>query len=129
MQGCRHVYLLYTSHMKRFNLLPIRNNQYKNVDYFQRNARGGHLVFQNEAIFSPREAYPSNLVFLLRVLMPKISTCCGGGAANAKPKYPPDASIGYNNLTYDFRFSIHTSTLQYFHNYMLESARCKVEGA
>ena len=56
----------------------------KNVDYFQRNARGGHLVFQNEAIFLPREAYPpmnisckfgepSCCCFPLRVLTPKIS--------------------------------------------------------
>ena len=22
--------------------------------------------------------------------------CCGGGVANAKPKYPPDVSGGYN---------------------------------
>ena len=48
----------YVISMKRFNLLPMKNSQYKNVDYFQRNARGGHLVFQNEAIFLPREAYP-----------------------------------------------------------------------
>ena len=80
----------------------------KNVDYFQRNARGGHLVFQNEAIFSPREAYPPMKIsckfggpswcsFPLRALMPKISTCGGGGGvASAKPKYPPDASGGYN---------------------------------
>ena len=25
-----------------------------------------------------------------------MSTCCSGGVANAKPKYPPDASCGYN---------------------------------
>ena len=50
--------MLYISPMKRLNLLPMRNRQYKNVDYFQKNAHGGHLVFQNEAIFSPREAYP-----------------------------------------------------------------------
>ena len=57
MQGGRgHVYVSYISPMKRFNLLPMSNSQYKNVDYFQRNARGGHLVFQNEAIFLPREA-------------------------------------------------------------------------
>ena len=30
----------------------------ENVDNFQRNARGGHFVFQNEADFLPREAYP-----------------------------------------------------------------------
>ena len=74
----------YISPMKRFNLLPMRNSQYKNVDYFQRNARGGHLVFQNEATFLPREAYPpmkisckfgepSCCCFPLRALTPKIS--------------------------------------------------------
>ena len=74
----------YISPMKRFNLLPMRNSQQKNVDYFQRNARGGHLVFQNEAIFLPREAYPpmkisckfgepSCCCFPLRALTPKIS--------------------------------------------------------
>ena len=36
----------------------MRTSQQKRVDNFQRNARGGHLVFQNEANFSPREAYP-----------------------------------------------------------------------
>ena len=36
----------------------MRNSLWKNVDNFQRNARGGHFVFQNEANFSPREAYP-----------------------------------------------------------------------
>ena len=34
--------------------------------------------------------------FPLRALTPKISSR-GGGIANAKPKYPPDASGGYNN--------------------------------
>ena len=63
----------YISPMKRFNLLPMSNSQYKNVDYFQRNARGGHLVFQNEAIFLSREAYPqsrypANLVNLAAVV-------------------------------------------------------------
>ena len=54
------------------------------MDNFQRNARGGHLVFQNEAYFSPREAYPamkksckfgepSWCSFPLKVLTPKIS--------------------------------------------------------
>ena len=84
MQGCTgHVYLLYISAMKRFNLLPMGNSQYKNVYYFQRNARGGHLVFQNEAIFVPREAYPPMKIsckfglcsFPLRALTPKISLC------------------------------------------------------
>ena len=42
--------------MKRFNLLLIRTSQYKVVDNFQRNACGGHLVFQNEDNFSPRKA-------------------------------------------------------------------------
>ena len=89
----------YISPMKRLNL--------QNVDYFQRNARGGHLVFQNEATFLPREAYPrmkiscklgepSCCYFPLRALTPKISTRGGGGVADAKPKYPPDASGGYN---------------------------------
>ena len=31
----------------------MRNSQKKNVDNFQRNARGGNPVFQNEANFSP----------------------------------------------------------------------------
>ena len=48
----------YVSPMKRFNLLLMRNNQYIKVDNFQRNAHGRHLVFQNEAYFLPREAYP-----------------------------------------------------------------------
>ena len=30
----------------------------ENVPNFQRNTRGGHLLFQNEANFSPIEAYP-----------------------------------------------------------------------
>ena len=30
----------------------------KNVHNFQRNARGNHLVFQDDTNFSPREAYP-----------------------------------------------------------------------
>ena len=34
--------------------------------------------------------------FPLRALTPKISTCGGGDVANAKPKYPLDASGGYN---------------------------------
>ena len=70
--------------MKRFNLLPMRNRQYKNVANFQRNVRGGHLVFKNEANFSPREAYPPMKIsckfgepswcsFPLRALTPKIS--------------------------------------------------------
>ena len=74
----------YISPMKRFNLLPMRNSQQKNVDYFQRNARGSHLVFQNEAIFLPRVAYPQMKIsckfgepscccFPLRALTPKIS--------------------------------------------------------
>ena len=29
--------------------------------------------------------------------MQKISTHGGGGVVNAKPKYPPDTSGGYNN--------------------------------
>ena len=98
--------------MKRFNLLPMRNSQQKNVDYFQTNAHGGQLVFQNETIFNPREAYPPMKIsckfgesswcsFLLSAFTLKISlvsthgSCCG--IANAKPKYPPDASSEYNN--------------------------------
>ena len=38
---------------------------------------------------------PSCCCFPLRALTPKISTR-GGGVADAKPKYPPDASGGYN---------------------------------
>ena len=41
---------------------------------------------------------PSWCSFPLRVLTPKISTRGGsGGVANTKPKYPPDASSGYNS--------------------------------
>ena len=106
MQGCRgHVHLLYISPKKTFNLRPMTNSQYKNVDYFQRNALGGHFVFQNEAIFSLREAYPPMKIsckfgepswcsFPLRALTPKISL--SKVSANTKPKYPPDASGGYN---------------------------------
>ena len=84
----------YISPMKRFNLLPMRNSQYKIVDYFQRNAHGGHLVFQNEAIFLPREAYPP---MKISCKFGDLSTRGGGGSvANAKPKYPPDASGRYN---------------------------------
>ena len=62
----------------------MRTSQLKKVDNFQRNACGGHLVFQNEANFSSTEAYlqmnisckfdePSWCSFPLRVLTPKIS--------------------------------------------------------
>ena len=44
-----YVYLLNISPMKRFNLLLMRTSQWKKVDNFQRNAEGGHSVFQNEA--------------------------------------------------------------------------------
>ena len=44
--------------MKRFNLLPMGKIEHKKVDNFQRNACSCHLIFQNEANFSPREAYP-----------------------------------------------------------------------
>ena len=54
--------------MKTFNLLPMRNSQKINVDNFQRNAGGGHLVFQNEANFLPRERYPVNFVNLADVV-------------------------------------------------------------
>ena len=92
--------------MKRFNLLPTRNQPVEKVDNFQRNAHGGHLIFQNEANLSHREAYlpmkisckfsePSWCSFPLRALT---LTHGGGGVANAKPKYPPDASGGYNDL-------------------------------
>ena len=58
LQGCRgYVYLLYISSMKTFNILLMRTSQKKKVDNFQRNARGSHLVFQNEANFSAREAH------------------------------------------------------------------------
>ena len=33
----------------------MRNSQWKNVDNFQRNACGGHLVIQNEANLPPNE--------------------------------------------------------------------------
>ena len=73
----------YISPMKRFNLLPMRNSQQKNADYFQRNVFQRN-VFQNEAIFLPREAYPpmkisckcgepSCCCFPPRALTPKIS--------------------------------------------------------
>ena len=39
---------------------------------------------------------PSWCSFSLRALTPKICTRCGGGVVNAKSKYPPDASCGYN---------------------------------
>ena len=85
LQGCkRHVYLSYISPTKRFNLLPMRTSQYNMVDNFHKNACGGHIVFQNEANFSPREAYllmkifskfgeASWCSFPLRVLTSKIS--------------------------------------------------------
>ena len=63
--------------------MPLAYGRWPNVDYFQRNARGSHLVFQNEAIFLPREAYPPMKIsckfgepsccFPLRALTPKIS--------------------------------------------------------
>ena len=72
--------MVYISPKKRFNLLQTGEN----VNYFQRNARGGHLVFQNESVFLPREAYPTMKIFFkfgepsccrfpLRALTPKIS--------------------------------------------------------
>ena len=70
------------------------------------------LVFQNEAIFVLREAYPPMKIsckfgepswcsFPLRALMLKISTRGDGGVANAQPKYPPDASGGYKYVNSD----------------------------
>ena len=61
----------------------MRTSQ-KKADIFQKNAHGGHLDFQNEANFSPREAYlpikisckfsePSRCSFPLRALTLKIS--------------------------------------------------------
>ena len=47
--------MLYISPMKRFNLLPMRTSQLKKEDNFQRNARGGHLVFQNKVKFIPEK--------------------------------------------------------------------------
>ena len=86
---------------KRFNLLLMRTSQWKKVDNFQRNARGGHFIFKHEAKFSPREAYlpvkisckfgEANWCSLpLRALTAKISVSggCGSGGcsiANAKP--------------------------------------------
>ena len=75
--------------MKRFNLLPLNN--------FQRNARGGHFAFQNEANFSPREACPPMMIscnfgepswcsFPVRGVNAKNRSTRGGGVANAKPK-------------------------------------------
>ena len=49
--------MLHISPMNRFKLLPLTTSQWKKIDNFQRNARGGYLVFQNEVNFSPREAY------------------------------------------------------------------------
>ena len=49
---------------------------------------------------TPQWTYPANVVnlggvvFHLRVLTPKISMRGDDGVANAKPKYPPDASSG-----------------------------------
>ena len=37
--------------------LSTSENQPAEKDNFQRNAHGGHLVFQNDANFSPGEAY------------------------------------------------------------------------
>ena len=80
----------------------------KDVENFQRNAQDSHLVFQNEAYFNCREAYlPMKISckyceaswssFPLRVLTPKnLSTRGGGGGANTKQKYPPNASGGYS---------------------------------
>ena len=69
------------------------------------------VPFKEMPNFSPREAYPLMKIsckfgepywcsFPLRVLTLKISTRCssGGSVANAKPKYPPDASGGYNYI-------------------------------
>ena len=97
--------MLYISSMKRFNLLPIRTCQYKMVNNFQRQARSDHLVFQNEANLSPKEAYlPMKISckfgearwfsFPLRLLTSKISL--HGGVANAKLKYLPDGYSAYN---------------------------------
>ena len=44
---------------------------------------------------------PSWCSFPLRALMPKNLSMRGGGGGgivNAKPKYPPDTSGGYNNM-------------------------------
>ena len=51
-----HVYLLYISPMKRFNLLPTRNSQLKNVDNFQRNAI---LFFRMRLILVPEKLNPN----------------------------------------------------------------------
>ena len=42
--------MLYISPVNRLNLLLLRTSQQKKVDNFQRNARSGHLGFQNEAV-------------------------------------------------------------------------------
>ena len=88
LQDCRGlVYLLYISPTKRLTFLFMRTGQKKKVDNFQRNTCGSHFVFQNDANFSPREAYPPM----------KISCKFGeaSGIVNAKPKYPQDASSEY----------------------------------
>ena len=63
LQGCRDVYLLHISPMKIFNIVLMRTSKQKNVDNLQRNAHSSHLVFQNEANFSPREAYLPMKIF------------------------------------------------------------------
>ena len=85
LQGCRgHIYALYISPYEEIQTSTYENQPVENVDNFQRNARSGHLVFQNEANISPREAYltmkisckfdePSWSSFPLRLLMSKIS--------------------------------------------------------
>ena len=70
--------------MKTFNLLQNRISQLKKVDNFQRNACSGHLVFQNEANFSPREAY---LQMKISCKFGEPTWCrsmCSGGIANTK---------------------------------------------
>ena len=84
MFGCPHVTL------KK----GPRSNLTTSEDNFQRNARSGHLIFQNEVNFSAKDGYP-----------PMKISCKLGEASwcsfplrllNRKSLYVPDASGGYN---------------------------------
>ena len=75
----------------------MRTSQQKKVHNIQRNARGGHLIFPNEANFSPREAYPLMKISCKLVKLADVTSASmnGSATAEAKSKYPPDASGGY----------------------------------
>ena len=84
LQGCRgHVYLLYVSPIKRFQPSTDEIQPVEKGRQFQRNACDSHLVFQNVAYFSLREAY----------LLMKIS--CKFGEAS----WFPTESVIVKNLT------------------------------